>query len=164
MEKVVLGQVFSEHFYFPYQFHFHHCSVIITHRIIQRYVVSILTASLNNQQKKRDNFATTCSYLQKINFKIIKISKIYKTGAPRKYAYPVNNTSSHFCFSYQLSYANASVSVRRPQEDPVTGSWSCLLHATNSHQFLLTMPFNLNIIKRVAAVIIMAGGRRQNRA
>jgi hypothetical protein len=51
VDEVALGRVFSEYFGFLRQFSFHPLLHIHDHPVIDVYIVSIVTASLNNQLK-----------------------------------------------------------------------------------------------------------------
>jgi hypothetical protein len=61
--KMALGQVCSEYFGLPVNYRPTHCFQFITHHIIRRYIASILTASLNNQlRRKRSGNHSNISY------------------------------------------------------------------------------------------------------
>jgi hypothetical protein len=51
MDKVALGQIFSQYFGFPCQFSFHQLLYIHSSSYHRRYTISILTVSLNNKLK-----------------------------------------------------------------------------------------------------------------
>jgi hypothetical protein len=51
--KVALRWLFSDYFCFPCQFLLHHCFTFINHPMVRRCIVSILTASLNKQLRRK---------------------------------------------------------------------------------------------------------------